>query len=1467
MKITITRYLLALLVFTMFTQASFAQTSVASGVTNAGYSLNTSAQTVDPGLAITSSSSITGFKVTISSGLKSSDVLSYTGTLPSGITVTAYNSSTGVITFNGSATASNWQTFLRTVTYSNSNTAQYGDRIITFSAGNLSGNSNGHFYELVSTSGSWTTSKASAAARTYLGLTGYLATITSASENAFIRQVLNADAWIGCSDEVTQINTATGVTTYGNQTAAEGKWYWVTGPEKGTMFSVGNGSPVTQSGQYANWNSGEPNNSGSEHYGEIYSSGSTPGAWNDLPNVSLPYVVEYGGLATDPIQTISTSTTIYTRISSNTTSSGQIICGSTSPSTITGATPYGGYGTYTYNWISSTTSSTAGFGNASGTINNSSYSPGTLATTTWFRRVVSSGSLSDTTSAIAITVNPAVTSSASTTNVSCNGSANGSASILASGGTPSFAYAWSPSGGTGATATNLSNGSYTCVVTDAAGCTSSQVYTITQPTALTTASTSQTNIACNGNSTGTASVTASGGTSSYSYSWSPSGGTAASASSLSAGSYSCLITDANGCTAQRNFTITQPAVLSVSSSITNVACNGDATGAATMTPAGGTSAYTYVWSNGGTTSSKSLLVAGTYTCTVTDANSCTSVQLITISQPAALAATTSDTDVDCFGNTNGAASVTVSGGTTGYTYSWSPSGGTSTTASNLSAGSYTCVITDANACTLSKNFTISQPSVLAANTSVTNVACNNGTNGTAVLTPSGGTGTLTYSWTPSVSSTSSASGLGAGSYSCVITDANGCTVTKNMTVTQPAAFNVNATSTNNLCNGQSMGSTSVSVSGSTSPYTYSWSNGGSTNSTSGLTAGTYTCTITDANSCVATEVITITQPTVLSATTTSSNVSCNSGSNAAATVNVSGGTAGYTYSWAPSGGTGATASGLVAGSYTCNVTDANGCTTSQNFTLTEPAVLAATSASNDVNCNSAATGSASVSPSGGTASYTYAWAPSGGTAATATGLTAGNYSCMITDANSCVVTELVTISEPTAMAVTQSSTNVACNTGTNGSASVTVSGGNGPYTFLWSNGGTTDAENNLVAGNYICTITDANGCDVQSLFIITAPNTIASTVSITNPICFGGEGSATVNSTGGTGTLSYSWSTGGNGPVETNLYAGTYSVITTDGNGCTSQELVVITAPAQIQNSISYTMPMCNGGTGDVTVTPSGGTGAFTYSWTNGNTTATQTGLVAGGYDVVVTDANGCTKFTTVTMTQPAAITLSTTMQDPLCNGGVGTATVVANGGTAGYTYSWITGGTTDTEGNLVAGTYQVVVTDQNGCTSTTNAVVVEPTVISTSSTTTNELTGNDGTIDLTVTGGTPGYTFAWNNGAATEDLSGLAAGDYTVLVTDANGCTFSITITVSSSVGLFDPIAGGQIISVYPNPSNGSITLKGVKAGQYRVVDAVGRMMTSFTVQQQDLVNLDLSNVSNGLYFIQSMNQSISLAKFNIIK
>lgn len=275
------------------------------------YALKTDATYVDNALTLYSSGSITNFSVTISTNFKTGDVLSYTGALPSGVTA-SYNSATGVLSFTGTATSAQWQTLLRTVKF-NSTSSVLANRDITFSAGNLVAFTNGHYYEYVSSAVSWTTAKANAAAKTYMGLQGYLATITSQNENDFIKVKLGADAWIGASDDYSQINLATGSTTYSSQTLSEGKWYWVTGPvgEIGTQFSSGNNSPSSANSMFMNWNSGEPNNAGTENYGEIYASGTNVGKWNDLgTSSSLGYIVEYGGLASDPVVYLSSSRTM-----------------------------------------------------------------------------------------------------------------------------------------------------------------------------------------------------------------------------------------------------------------------------------------------------------------------------------------------------------------------------------------------------------------------------------------------------------------------------------------------------------------------------------------------------------------------------------------------------------------------------------------------------------------------------------------------------------------------------------------------------------------------------------------------------------------------------------------------------------------------------------------------------------------------------------------------------------------------------------------------------------------------------------------------------------------------------------------------------------------------------------------------------------------------------------------------------
>ena len=297
-------------------------------------------------------------------------------------------------------------------------------------------------------------------------------------------------------------------------------------------------------------------------------------------------------------------------------------------------------------------------------------------------------------------VAPAV-AQASQTNVSCNGGSNGTATVNASG--TGLTYNWTPGNPIGdgtATAIGLAAGNWTCTVTNACGLSNATTFTITQPT-LITAATSQTNVSCNGGSNGVASVSVSGGAGGYSYSWSPSGGTGATASGLAAGTYTVTISDANTCSIQKNVTITQPTLITATTSQTNVSCNGGSNGVASVSASGGVGGYSYSWSpSGGTGATASGLAAGTYTVTISDASTCSIQKNVTITQPTLITATTSQTNVSCNGGSNGVASVSASGGVGAYSYSWSPSGGTGATASGLAAGTYTVTISDANTCSI-----------------------------------------------------------------------------------------------------------------------------------------------------------------------------------------------------------------------------------------------------------------------------------------------------------------------------------------------------------------------------------------------------------------------------------------------------------------------------------------------------------------------------------------------------------------------------------------------------------------------------------------------------------------------------------------------------------------------------------------------------------------------------------------------
>ncbi|OJW77853.1 MAG: hypothetical protein BGO69_00055 [Bacteroidetes bacterium 46-16] len=401
--------------------------------------------------------------------------------------------------------------------------------------------------------------------------------------------------------------------------------------------------------------------------------------------------------------------------------------------------------------------------------------------------------------------------------------------------------------------------------------------------------------------------------------------------------------------------------LVLSPNVTNVSCNGAGNGSINLATSStnGYTANAFSWTGPAaftsTNQNISGLAPGTYTVVATSLNGktgCTAMATATVTQPSAMTITNVQTDVSCNGGNDGNATVSVTGGTAPYAYQWSPSGGTGATASGLTAGSYTCTITDNNGCMANSTVTITEPTVLTAGNSQTNVTCFGGNNGTATVSPSGGTPPYTYSWAPSGGNNATASGLSMGNYTCTITDNNGCTILKTFTISQPTVINLTASQTNVSCNGGNNGAANVSPSGGTPGYTYSWAPTGGNNPTaSSLSAGTYTCTVEDANNCIVSQVFTITEPPALTATVSQSNIDCNGGNNGSATVNVSGGTPGYSYSWSPYGGNNATAMGLTAGPYTCTITDSKNCVLSMQVIIGQPAAMTGSISGDTTICN------------------------------------------------------------------------------------------------------------------------------------------------------------------------------------------------------------------------------------------------------------------------------------------------------------------------------------------------------------------------------------------------------------------------------------------------------------------------------------------------------------------------------------
>ncbi|WP_460640215.1 beta strand repeat-containing protein, partial [Larkinella harenae] len=880
-----------------------------------------------------------------------------------------------------------------------------------------------------------------------------------------------------------------------------------------------------------------------------------------------------------------------------------------------------------------------------------------------------------------------------------------------------------------------------------------------------------------------------------------------------------------------------PRIATISITAEDPACgasNGSATATLLPASAAGTQ-VTYQWRNVAsqalisTAASVSGLTAGVYSVTITETNgNCVQsfTNTVAISEaPGPNVAITQVSGANC-GASNGSATLAISGGTTPYTISWSGASSGSTTTSlteiqinGLAAGNYIFTINgQGSTCRGIQNVTIPMlPTSLSLTTEVSQpVTC--GTSGTVVISWNsvGGPYQLTIDGvaTP-VTGTSQTLIVAAGTHSIQIASGNPLCVSDSKVVVinpVPAPLVVGWDIQQQPLCAEQMGI--IRFTGgqsSTTQYTLSYINGPLIGTTAGNVprtfnagAGQYVVTRIEPSGCSSSLPFEIVAPAPISFNVQPTVGLCGQPGSLVVT-NISGGTSGYTVTYAgPVSGSSAAGidiTGLPAGTYSITVTDFRGCTANRTVVLSSepgPAVEAFIS-SNTTCVGSSFTLNATVTPAG---SYTYTWrGPANFTAngsvvtvGPATLAQSGSYTVVVTSSTGCSTTQVtantITVTDcqpPCTIGINVITSNAHCSQ-SDGQATVTAVGGSGNYSYRWSNGVNTPTITGLATGVYSVTVTDAISSACFSTTLITIGNAGGPQIAISNltpATCAGATGAVSVTVTGGSPIYTYQWNNGAVTNSLNGIIAGVYSVTATDQNGCKDVELITIpSTPGSLTATISSTASTCNQANGTATVIVSGGSPNYSYRWNSGGTSNPINGLVAGVYSVTITDASQCSVTASVRVNDATGPQFTINKTNINCQGGAnGSASVNITNAIGSVTYLWSNGAVGNSISGLTAGTYSVTVTDGNGCKSGDIVTITQPTaIVAELSASTIACGGSTGSITITnVRGGTgPGtYSYRWNNGSTNANLMGVAAGVYSLTITDGNGCIATGTATL----------------------------------------------------------------------------------------
>ena len=1030
---------------------------------------------------------------------------------------------------------------------------------------------------------------------------------------------------------------------------------------------------------------------------------------------------------------------------------------------------------------------------------------------------------------------------ATMTATDANCAIGGTASVTVSGGVGPYTYLWD-NGSTDDNASDLQPGLVSVFVTDFTGCVTIHTVSVggTSSSSLGASIIDQEFTTCDISSNGYAEVAGVNGSGNYTYLW-PNGQITALANNLDVGTYIVTVTDDSGCTATTSAIIElHPDGIVVSINGTDATCAGN-DGSANSSVMLGNPPYAYTWSNDAFTSNINNLIPDTYSLTVTDSKGCSQTSSTSIdSEGSGLSIYTTSSFETCSGSQDASATVVASGGNPPYVYTWS-NGYVGYKNPNLSAGTYEVTVVDSDACQMSASETVEiSPEGVWLMLSGTDASCC-GNDGTAHVSIMTGDAPFVIEWSDGQTGTEDPIGLPPGEICVTVSDANGCSNTECITLEATDELSIDISPTNASCSTGNTGSATATPCTS-GTFTYSWSNGQTTQTATNLANGDYQVTVENSAGCYGVETLTIVNEggNLAVQINNSINVSCFGGNDGSASVSASGGSGNYSYTWS-NGQSSQTATGLSPSVISVVITDNDsGCSGMASVNISQPSQLNLELSGTDISCGGSNNGTATATVSGGTAPYTYSW-DNNNNGPVNNMLSAGTYTVTTTDANNCSTTGSINITEGSVLIVSiLDLIQPSCFGLSNGGASASATGGNLPYTYLWNNAATTGTISGIAAGSYSVTITDIDGCSGTASATIDQPDAIDLSISSTNETCGGGnDGTATATVSGGTPPYSYLWNNGQTSADLSNLAPGNYMLTLSDASGCTStSSTTTVEMGTSLNVTTSPTFVSCNGASdGSITANVSGGSGNYTYIWDTGATTAVLNSLIAGTYMVTVSDDEGCSGTASGIILEPTELSVVLSGTDESCtNASNGEVYATPSGGTAPYTYAWNTGANSPFLVNLSEGTFTVTVTDANNCTTSSSFVVNSNGITSCSaivSSSYNEgvdistLGGNDGTANASVSGGASPVTYNWSNGQNGADATGLSAGTYTVTVADASGCT------CTSSVTLLDPAKLGNFAWEDLNKNGvqnpGEPGIEGVKAtltGTTLSGSAVMRMM-----------------------------------------